>query len=333
MKSAEQPWLAAHLYYAEPWDDFLPNIVFPLVQQVQADVSGYFFIRYWEQGPHIRLRFRAEPDVLESRVRPQLEQWFGDHFQQYPSERPVPEPLPAGPAWYPNNSVQYICYEPETERYGGPDALRVAEDQFQHSSQAVLRAMQASEQWDYDRALGVAIQMHLGFAHRLGMDREEAYAFFSQVFKHWLPRAYYRPDLSAEALTTLHEQVMRSFAQSYERHRPVLVPFVDQVWDSLSSGESFAQDWFQQWVDSMRVIHRRLITCQQQGLLKNPYRDSIKPQLTFSEAQQSRWAIYESYVHMTNNRLGIFNRDEGFLGFLMRESIKSLTGDTLAASQ
>jgi len=33
----------------------------------------------------------------------------------------------------------------------------------------------------------------------------------------------------------------------------------------------------------------------------------------FSVEQQERWSIYDSYVHMINNRLGIKNRDEAYL--------------------
>lgn len=37
-----------------------------------------------------------------------------------------------------------------------------------------------------------------------------------------------------------------------------------------------------------------------------------------------RWLIYDSYVHMTNNRSGVLNRDEGYLGYLMAKSVELL---------
>ncbi len=156
-------------------------------------------------------------------------------------------------------------YEPEVERYGGTEAIRVAEAHFQQSSRAVLLAMDHSSQWDYDRALGVAIQLHLGFVHRLGMELEEAYAFFSHVAVRWSPRAYYQPDLSPKELATLQERVQQAFAQSYARHRPVLIPLFDQVWTGLTAHEAFEQSWFQHWLDGTESTCRALVDCQQRG--------------------------------------------------------------------
>ena len=44
----------------------------------------------------------------------------------------------------------------------------------------------------------------------------------------------------------------------------------------------------------------------------------------FPKANQERWAIYDSYVHMTNNRLGILNRDEAYLAYIMVEMVAEL---------
>ena len=33
------------------------------------------------------------------------------------------------------------------------------------------------------------------------------------------------------------------------------------------------------------------------------------------------WPILESYTHMTNNRLGVLNRDEAFLGYLIENTM------------
>jgi hypothetical protein len=50
-----------------------------------------------------------------------------------------------------------------------------------------------------------------------------------------------------------------------------------------------------------------------------PGQPLIVPDQTAGLAKQQLWAIYDSYIHMLNNRLGIMNRDEGYLGFLIKE--------------
>ena len=89
MNGSDQTWLAAFLYYAEPWEGFLIKVVQPFVRSVMEKnmAEQFFFIRYWERGPHIRLRFKGEKEPLESKVKPQLESYFRSYFKEKPSQR------------------------------------------------------------------------------------------------------------------------------------------------------------------------------------------------------------------------------------------------------
>ena len=196
MTTQPDTWLAAYLYRGEPWEALLTEAVQPFVQQVLINgwADSFFFIRYWERGPHIRLRFKGDAVVLESQLRPALTAHFTRYFRQYPSQRADPaRQLPPGSQWFPNDSVQFIPYEPETDRYGGPVGVAIAERQFACASRVVLATLAASRTWNYDRALGTAIQLHLLFAYATGMDLEEARAFFTLVYTQWAPRAYVPP--------------------------------------------------------------------------------------------------------------------------------------------
>ncbi|MGB5931124.1 MAG: lantibiotic dehydratase C-terminal domain-containing protein, partial [Cyclobacteriaceae bacterium] len=42
-----------------------------------------------------------------------------------------------------------------------------------------------------------------------------------------------------------------------------------------------------------------------------------------------RWRIYDSYVHMTNNRLGIQNRDEAYLAYLIKKCLDIMLAETV----
>ncbi|MES2628478.1 MAG: thiopeptide-type bacteriocin biosynthesis protein [Bacteroidota bacterium] len=321
-------WLAAYLYYNEPWDQLLVEALRPFANEIMEAglAEKYFFIRYWEQGPHIRLRFFGDEKTLETQVKPKLDAWFKAWFAANPSQYDLPEAyahIPAEQNWYPNNSVQWIEYEPETERYGGIHALPVAEDQFRSSTDVVLTVMDESGEWSYDQALGTAIQLHLAFAKAMGMDRNEAAAFYQWVFRSWLPMAL--PGTVAEKLRPAAlEEVIKAFNHQLSEQKDVLAPFVNEFWQALQDDEEFDEAWINDWISSQTAVKQQLTALADQQKIEYPMERSPKDNDGPWPWEKLRfWSIYTSYVHMTNNRLGVQNRDEGYLGFLLANFLKT----------
>jgi thiopeptide-type bacteriocin biosynthesis protein len=268
----------------------------------------FFFIRYWERGPHLRLRFKGEKERLESEVKPALVSHFRNYFEKKPSQRKEPEDQ----QWFPNNSIQYIPYEPELERYGGPTGILIAEEHFAASSDAVLAVIEESGQWDYDRALGAAIQLHLGFAFSLGMDLVETAAFYSHIFHLWFSRSWgYETDISPGELKKRRDITLNAFAENFAKQKATLIPYHNTLWNAFTGNISFEQEWLNRWMVQTAATGNRLKAAHANGELVFPQRLTSQP----------LWYILESYVHMTNNRLGILNRDEAFLGYLIKESL------------
>ena len=87
-------------------------------------------------------------------------------------------------------------------------------------------------------------------------------------------------------------------------------------------GQEFEQEWLNSWVKGMRGIHEDLVAEQEAGRLVIPSWHNAKERKVPLTAEEERWTIYDSYIHMINNRLGILNRDEGYLGYLVKESFK-----------
>ncbi|MGF1671449.1 MAG: thiopeptide-type bacteriocin biosynthesis protein, partial [Balneolaceae bacterium] len=117
-------WLSAHIFYSEPFEGILINGVKPFIEKLKKEkkIEGYFFIRYWERGPHIRLRIKADSHILKDDIKPRLLSYFTEFMRESPSKRNEPkwvQNLTSGKQWYSNNSIQFINYEPETARYGG----------------------------------------------------------------------------------------------------------------------------------------------------------------------------------------------------------------------
>lgn len=325
----QKGWLAAYLFYGEPWKTFLTDAVAPFAEQTLAcgAAEQFFFIRYWEQGPHIRLRFKGAPAVLAEQVQPQLDAFFTRYFLRTPSNRPEPELMAAWPSdqqWQPNHTVCLVPYEPEVERYGGPVGMEIAEAQFCLSSRVVLRLL-AADGWGYERALGAAIQLHLGLAWGLGMSLVETKHFYTKIFAGWLNRAYgYHPQLTAAEVEERRAATLEAFYQSFVQQQAGLINFHDVYWQALVDRRDFDHTWLNEWLQGMGEIGRQLRTAAARDQLVYPEGFQPDPAVPVSFERQWLWSILGSYVHMTNNRLGILNRDEAYLGYLIVKSLEQM---------
>ncbi len=332
--SSDKSWLSAHLFYNEPWEDFLRQAVAPYIQTVldTGIAESYFFIRYWERGPHIRLRFKGEPKVLEEVLKPNLEEHFSTYFSVNPSEREeprYPDGFPESFHWLPNNTVHFEKYIPENDRYGGKAALEISEIQFRLSSTSVLDYLSNQEEkHDYQDVLGIAIRMHLSFVFSIGMDIKETIAFFNIIFENWLPRSFeiFENNTPDEQIIIKMKEMVALFTKSFESQKEGLIAFHKSFLDDLKSGEPFESKSFNNWIKGNQQLSLQLqALAESKGL--SPRNDSyilakeLEEQL--SEEEQVLWNIYADYVHMTNNRLGILNQDEAYLGFLMMKSLSS----------
>jgi len=330
MNAQDLTWLAGYLYYSGDQETFLTQAVAPFVHTVLAHgwARQGFFIRYGERGPHIRLRLQGQSDTLERTVKPQFTSAFQDYYACYPSRREEPawvQELPPEQRWFPNNTVQFAVYEPEIARYGGPVGMRIAEQQFHASSCAVLALLHESEVWSYDRALGAAIQLHLTFAAAVGMDLHETAQFYTGVSQHWCDYAVPSvTDLSDQARAQRQAKIRRVFARQFAQQQATLVPYHEVLWKALATGTVFAQDWLNRWHHDMLQVGCALRAAQAQQQLRLPPWWQPNAALSTPAARQQLWPIFESYVHMTNNRLGILNRDEAYVGYLLHKSLQVL---------
>jgi thiopeptide-type bacteriocin biosynthesis protein len=321
-------WLSVYLCYAEPWEAFLSEAIYPFVNEAVADklANQFFFIRYWEGGPHIRLRFKGDKDVLEYKLKPRLKTFFLEYFRKCPSTRLEsmdPNYLVPTQSWYPNHSIQYIRYEPEIDRYGGAQGILIAEKQFELSSRTVLWLIEECPEWDYERAMGAAIQLHLSFAWALGMSLAETRWFFARVFRDWSRLALGSFDVVADLDLQHQEEVLsKTFEKSFEAQKTVLIPFHQELWNTFQQGARLEQEWLTLWIKETKAIGDLLEKCREAHQLVLP--DWFKADLTnpVSKSRQISLPILESYIHMSNNRLGILNRDEAFLGYLMSRSLE-----------
>jgi thiopeptide-type bacteriocin biosynthesis protein len=118
-------WLYAKLYATEPAQRAVLRSRLPeLVDEAElsaAGVDGWFYVRYRDPDPHLRLRFHGKPDGLWGELLPRLHGWATRLRQEGLLITAVLD-----------------SYDPEVERYGGPEAMADAERVFHADSALAL---------------------------------------------------------------------------------------------------------------------------------------------------------------------------------------------------
>ncbi|MBT3164745.1 lantibiotic dehydratase [Streptomyces sp. Vc74B-19] len=123
-----EDWLFVK-WYAEPsahgalLADHLPAVL----AEVEDDVDRWFFVRYQDPEPHLRLRFHGEPAALNGRVLPALSR----------ASRGLVE---SGAV----RSMSLDTYRPESDRYGGEALQEAAERLFRTDSLSAIVQVRAA---------------------------------------------------------------------------------------------------------------------------------------------------------------------------------------------
>ncbi|UGU16506.1 thiopeptide-type bacteriocin biosynthesis protein [Sinomicrobium kalidii] len=213
-------WLAAHIFYPGDLDNVLLHLVRPLLRRIYPKLqqpTPYFFIRYWEEGSHIRLRLNATPDK-EALIRDELLLRAASFFKEYPAGSPAPAP-----------TVKFVQYIPETDRYGNLQSLPRAEHQFFQSSAFVLEWLaQASKA----PMLIESLRMHLIVLCATQWDIAGLNEVCTSFIEGWLPRLYD----NSKAKTAQKKQWLDLFRESFRRHSEHILPASKIFWKELMQG-------------------------------------------------------------------------------------------------
>jgi thiopeptide-type bacteriocin biosynthesis protein len=316
-------WLAAHLFFDHPGiytgecDQVVLEVVEPFVRRCQREgwIDGWFFIRYSEHGPHARLRLHGRDDVLEREVWPALVAHVRARFPDASTETPdvpamVPySPEPPEPRTEPVRvtHVARIEYEPETERYGGPLGVRVAERFFEVSSEAAMALLARTSRTERSSRLGKGLLTMVELMHVFSGDRAPASRWASQYNLGYL-----------RGVAPEEEQRgawLGAFGSGYDAQADTLGEYVEEVWSRMDEGEplSDALDLYRDGLVEVRGHFRALFDAGELGRPGEPY--------TAWEAAVG--GIGSSYLHMMNNRLGITIQEESYLAYLIVRTLQT----------
>ncbi len=273
MSARTTAWVSYHIYYSVDANALLTSRVWPLVQRLKSEhlIRQFFFIRYGdERGPHIRLRVLPYKEAYRRKVMRRIKARFPD--------------------------AMFVAYTPETERYGGPIGIPIAERLFEASSVAILELLGDAPGWNYRRALASALQMHIGMLQAFGVSRAEAALLLAHIA---------RPPHATE-------DMVKQFEQNFNAQRHVVATPLANLWAACEQNTVFTDPWFRGWRKAMQALKHDLQGAYAAGQLVLPESPSHDSPL---------WSLYESYIHMTNNRLRVLQRDEPFAAYMLYRSL------------
>lgn len=167
-------WVSSHIFYQDNLDHLLVHVVAPLVDECAASglAREFFFLRYWDGGNHLRLRVLPVPGVRRADVQRLIGERFGGYLARHPSPDRLSQQEYARsarvlarrenvPVWsahpYPNNSVSFIAYRREHDRYGHGAAIAAVERHFAESSRIALRVVTMGASADQRAAAAAAL--------------------------------------------------------------------------------------------------------------------------------------------------------------------------------
>lgn len=271
-------------------DALIRDCVVPLAESALEDgaADGWFFLRYWHGGPHVRLRLRqAGPEVLDH-VEAEVAAWLQEHGsrrttvtqESFRGQFGVADPRP----WREHGELVREAYLPETDRYGGPEAMAACERFFQTSSRVAGAALRLG---DRDKIFALALDLMVLTLRELQLDDLAAARSARRYFLSWDFVAETAPNRAAalQHAEALQRGVARTWGVREER-----------VLEAAATAPGSTHGI---WRDSVRELVARLRTLDDSGALTRP------PE-----------AVLWSLVHMMNNRLGLSIHEERVLSWL-----------------
>ncbi|MFF8373786.1 lantibiotic dehydratase C-terminal domain-containing protein [Streptomyces lydicus] len=316
-----EDWVCAHVFYDTDQDAFLTGCVRPLVSDLaqRGLTQRYFFLRYWEGGPHVRLR------LLPSRAagRADVEELTGRHIRAFLARSPAPDVVDrsrfaqvarglAGlegrtghdSAVRANNTVEFLPYVREHADYGRGAAIAAVERHFHESSRLALSVVAAGSTVE-QRAL-LAFDLVVG-----------VFALCDEVRDRWARNG--GPPLPFGSGPEAADIEPRYRAQRDQLHARAR-----RTWELAARTTGSDQRGY--WLASVRLLRDELHRMEETGEFAAAWTASplAGPLDLAATAHPATSLVLLRCAHLVNNRLGLTLWQENQLRFLVGRVLAEL---------
>ncbi|MBB5121811.1 lantibiotic biosynthesis protein [Streptomyces eurocidicus] len=337
----EGAWQALHVFYPGSPRPMLTRAVRPLLDALTAEglVTNYFFLNYWLEGPHIRLRLKPVTPAAEAEVRARAETAVGDFLRTRPSlyevksdyfvdlyntffdrefteeeRRPYQNPDGRMRLRAPN-TYSWEPYEPEYGKYGGPAGIALAEWHFRHSTDLVIDAMRTMNLQVRTVLLGFAAQLMMTMTAAF-LDDTAAIADYLDRYRRFWQRAFAGTPLVADS----------AFDRSYEATGAALRTRFETVRHALATGRTGELPGFiRTWADHCTELRGFASELATRGDLEFKSRDGAGT-VRVDDVGAALRILLSPYLHMTANRLVVTIGDEAYLAGLLATALRDGDG-------
>jgi thiopeptide-type bacteriocin biosynthesis protein len=288
-------------------------------------ISRFFFIRYWEEGTHVRLRVLPTSVANETVVWEEMERCVGTFLSSSPSLfdfdprklAPVMQSLyefekghqavdhssgePAEIKFRQNNSFHMVDYAPELDRYGGVFGIELAHEHFHISSVVALNILRDNKSRVRTSVLGLAFQIMLHFVYSFYEDRANVAAFFRQY------RAFFGG-------LKMPAYIRKEFDRYFDVQAGKIMSYVadlENKHDWIKSGDQSELSRYIQHAYDLKAEIRRSYEARKLYLRS--------PADTYNDVLHG---LLINYVHMLNNRLGVIIFEEVYLANLVAQALE-----------
>jgi thiopeptide-type bacteriocin biosynthesis protein len=293
--ASERGWHSWHLHLASTARSMHDRVILDVVEPVvdAATPGCFFFIRYWQGGPHVRLRMQGLEPGSARRAESLLRELLPAALELKGDEQPLdPDhfglqavslatageqgtPLPVEALRDPG--VYRARYEPEFGRYGGAELIPLSERLFGQSSRTVLEILHESPRL-WARALSAATAVAAAVLALGNSDIARSFCVGGAAFWRRYCRNLGFPD-------TVVAQVERSGRQNGQR----LATHPELLFEQAEQGPIGA------WA---RAVNEAVPVWRQA--------------LPVPGGRASAMSVLTSHVHMLHNRLGLIAHEEMF---------------------
>lgn len=300
-------------------DHLLAHCLLPTLRQLDeaGTTKGYFFIRYAEDGYHLRVRCRGLDEKHRAAARDALlaalDAYLPTRPGSFPGARDSADLVSDG-------RLRDSVYDPELDKYGGRDALNVVEAHFRGCTDLTAAVLALDDQGLKRDHLALWLMGQT--LHALDFEADAAAALLTGYARYWMP-----------ATGNDMEQASATLEQDYSARQRLVAGLLPNADGNSVYARTFPQVERQLgWVRGLfRATVERLRALEQNGRLHSSWLPLLQHQtIRFNNCRRyplTHLVIIPNLIHMMNNRIAVNVRTEAKLAYFMA---RAYAGDASA---